>query len=105
MIKNGLKAVGSFAKDVLEVVSPFVIAGVLFGKPTENKSIIKYNDVIKVVMNSSLWSADKTKVVEALPMDGSPELYKAVIYVINSTLWSEDKVKLILKLCNQLEEA
>lgn len=104
-VKNGLKTVGTFAKDVLEVVSPFVIAGVLLGKPSKPKTVVKYNDVIKVVMGSGLWSEDKAKVVSVLPMDGSPELYEAVIYVVKSALWSKDKVKLILKLCCQEEEA
>ena len=102
---NGLKAVGSIAKGAFEIFSTIVVAGLLVAKATGNKPIVTYNDAMKAVMNSSLWSEDKVTVIDALKPNYKPELYLAVVEVLESSLWGEDKVDVIVKMCNQAEEA
>lgn len=104
-IKNGLKSVGLFVKDVVELVGPVVVGGVLLSKSSKPRTIMSYDDAISIVLQSSMWSEDKAKVASALPMDANPELYGAVISVVKSSMWSNDKMELILKMCNQAEEA
>jgi hypothetical protein len=102
---NGLKTVGSVAKGAFEIFSTIVVAGLLVAKATGNKPIVTYNDAMKAVMNSSLWSEDKVKVIDVLKPNYKPELYEAVVGVLESSLWGEDKVDVIVKMCNQAEEA
>lgn len=102
---KGLKTVGSFVKDVLEVISPVVVTGLLMSGKYGYKTIVTYNDAVAAVMNSSLWSEDKTKVMTALKPGYSPTIYKAVIEVVKSSMWSGDKVNLILDMCKKAEES
>ena len=102
---DGMKAVGKLAKGVFEVVSTVLVAGLLVAKASGNKPIVTYNDAMNAVMNSSLWSEDKVKVIDVLKPNYKPELYEAVIGVLESSLWGEDKVEVIVKMCNQAEEA
>lgn len=103
--QNGLKAVGSVAKGVFEIFSVVVVAGLLTAKSSGNKPVVTYNRAVDEVMNSSMWSDDKVKVMNALKPNYKPELYEAVIGVVNSSLYSDNKVDVILKMCNQAEEA
>ncbi len=103
--QKGLKTVGSVAKGAFEIVSTILVAGLLVAKASGSKPIVTYNSAVKAVMNSSLWSEDKTKVMDALKPDYNPEVYLAVVEVLDSSLWGEDKVNVILKMCKQAEEA
>lgn len=103
--KDGLKTVGTVAKGAFEIVSTILVAGLLVAKASGNKPIVTYNDAMKAVMNSSLWSEDKVKVIDVLKPNYKPELYQAVVEVLESSLWGEDKVDVIVKMCNQAEEA
>ncbi len=97
-IKKGLKTVGSFVMDVLEIISPVVVTGLFLTKPSMYKPIVKYSDVIVAVNDSGMWSDDKVKVISELPMGQNSEFYKAVIYVIKSSLLPSDKANLILEM-------
>ena len=103
--KNGLKIVGSFAKNVLEVVGPVVVGQILLGKLSTSKYVATYNNAIDIVMKSNIWSGDKVKIVSAIKTDANTEYYAAVIRIAKSSLVSTDKVNLILEMCKCAEEA
>lgn len=103
LTKQGLKTVGEFVKDVLEIVSPVVVTGLLITKGSKYKPIYSYNDAVVAIMNSSLWSDYKSKAVAAMPLYAKPELYEAVIGVAKSNMFSDDKLDLILRMCKQAE--
>lgn len=102
-VKQKMKTIGSFAMDVLEVVSPVVVTGLFLTKPSKYKRIVGYNDVIVAISNSSLWSDDKVKLISELPMGQNSEFYKSVIYMTNVSLLPSDKANLILKLYKKVE--
>lgn len=101
-IKRGLKTVGSFVMDVLKVVSPVVVTGMMLNEPSKYRTIIRYSDALKAINNSGMWSDDKVKVITVLPVDMYSDFYKAVIEVINSSMWSEDKAKVIIEMCKKV---
>lgn len=100
-IMNGLKTAGLFVKDVLEVVSPVIVTGLLLTKPSKYKPIYSYKDAVSAIMDSSMWSDYKVKAVDALPLYGRPVLYEAVIEVAKSSMFSDDKLETILRMCKQ----
>ena len=100
-VMNGLKTVGSFVVDVLEVVSPVVVTGLLLTKSSKYKPIYAYNDAVSAIMDSSMWSDYKVKAVSALPLYARPVLYEAVIEVSKSSMFSDDKLETILRMCKQ----
>lgn len=102
---NGLKTLGRVSKGVLEILGTVVVAGLLLTKKTDEKHAVTYKDAINAVMDSSLWSEDKVKVIDVLKPGYKPELYEAVVEVLKSSLWGEDKVDVIVKMCNQAEKA
>lgn len=104
-IKKGLKTVGLFVKDVLEVVSPVVVTGLLLSKPSKYKCIHSYGDAVAAIMNSTMWSDDKNEAVSALPVYATPGFYDAIITIANSTMFSDDKLDSILKICKKEEES
>ena len=104
-IVKGLKTVGTFVKDVLEVVSPVVVTGLLLCKTSKYKPIYSYNDAVVAIMESSMWSDDKAKAVSSLPMYAMPVLYEAVIEVVKSSMFSDYKLNTIIKMCKQYEES
>ena len=66
---------------------------------------IKYSDAIGAIMNSRMFSCDKTMAIEVLKKDMDADLYKAVIQVVNSNMFSCDKLKTITDMCKEAEEA
>lgn len=103
--KNGLETAVKVAKGAFEIVSTILVAGLLVAKASGKKPAVTYNDAVKAVMDSSLWSEDKAMVMEVLKPYYKSELYEAVIGVLESSLWGEDRVNIIVKMCNQAEEA
>ena len=65
-----------------------------------NTGNVKYDDAIRAIMNSRMWSEDKSKAVSLLRKDGSSEFCKAIIDVANSSMWSNDKIETIQNMCN-----
>ena len=104
-LKNGAKVIGSFAKDLLEVVAPFVVLGLIGGKKPVTKHIVTYSDAISAILHSSMLGSDKAELTSKLPMDMKPEVYKAVIEITKSSMLGSDKRETILKLCDLAEES
>lgn len=64
-----------------------------------NTGTVKYDDAVRAIMNSSMWSEDKSKAVAMLRIDGGSEFYKAIIDIAKSSMWSNDKLKTIQDMC------
>lgn len=60
---------------------------------------VGYSDAVNAIMNSSMYSHDKTSAVSALIRDDSSETYKAVIQIARSGMYSHEKVKSIQNVC------
>ena len=69
-----------------------------------NTGTVKYDDAVRAITNSSMWSEDKSKAVAMLGADGGSNFYKAVIDVVKSSMWSEDKLKTIQDMCGHKDE-
>ena len=54
-----------------------------------------YGDAVNEIMQSNMYSHDKTKAISALRKNGGTELYRAVISIVRSRAYSHDKVKMI----------
>lgn len=65
-----------------------------------NTDNVKYDDAVRAIMNSHMWSEDKSKAVALLRKDGSSDFYKAIIDVSNSSMWSNDKFETIQNMCS-----
>ena len=96
-----LKAMGVVVKGVFKVAGTIAVAGVALAKAYDKRYYTSYNDAVRVIMNSSMWSEDKVKAISALYANAKPELYMAVIKVVESSMWSSDKVKVIIEMCKK----
>ena len=65
---------------------------------------VKYSDAVEVVLQSTMFSGDKTKAIAMIPKDKDSDFYKSVIAVMKSNLFSGDKLKMLNKICEDLEE-
>lgn len=101
--KKVFKNVGSIAKGTFEILSTVIVAGLIVASKTEYKLPVTYNDAIKAVMSSSLWSSDKPKVLAAIKPNFSPTVYEAIVEVVNSSMWNSDKPDVIIRMCKQAE--
>lgn len=62
---------------------------------------VDYSDVIGCIMNSAMYSSDKSKLVGVVPKDRDADFYKAIIKVVQSSMYSSDKVKVITGMCSE----
>lgn len=69
-----------------------------------NTGAVKYDDAVRAIMRSSMFSEDKSKAVAVLRTDANPDFYRAVIDIVNSPMWSEDKLKTIDDMCKNEEK-
>ena len=109
--KESVEAVINMARKSLNYAIP-IFGIVMFGgigaekldTVRYNTGTVKYDDAVRAIMRSSMWSEDKSKAVAMLRDDGSSEFYKAVIDIAKSTMWSNDKLKTIQELCKAEEK-
>lgn len=59
---------------------------------------VKYSDAVSVIMDSDMFSSDKSTATTILKNNKDAEYYKAVIKIAKSTMYSSDKVELIAEL-------
>lgn len=103
-VVKGFKTVKNVATEGFKLVGP--IAGVVLLSKVTGRSvcektyigIVGYDDAVKAILHSSMWSDGKATVVSALKRDESSEFYSAIIDIVNSSMFSDDKVKLILSM-------
>lgn len=108
--KERLDAVTGVVKKVSEYAVP-ILGMVLFTNTVTDKletmryniGVVKYDDAVRAIMNSSMWSEDKSKAVALLRKDGGSGFYKAVVNVVQSSMWSKDKLKTIQDMCKDDE--
>lgn len=65
---------------------------------------VGYDDAVKAISNSSMYSGDKTKVLLALKRDGDTNFYRAIINTVKSSMYSSDKTTIILNMCGEHDE-
>lgn len=99
-----LKTVGIVVKGVLKVVGAITITGIALAKAYEERYHTNYNDAVRAIMNSSMWSTDKAKAISVLDSNAKPEFYLSIIRVVESSMWSSDKLNVILEMCEKAEE-
>lgn len=99
--KNDLKTVGTFAKDVLEIAGSIIVTGLVLGVIPKRKPTGSYSNAVETIMNSRMWSGDKSKAISALKNDGDTEYYLAVIKVANSSMFSNDKLDTIIEMSKE----
>lgn len=108
--KERVDAVVEIGRKGLNYAIP-ILGVVLFSSTATNKldvmryntGTVKYDDAVRAIMRSSMWSEDKSKAVAMLRVDGGSDFYKAVIDIVKSSMWSEDKLKTIQDMC-KIEE-
>lgn len=103
--EKNLKTVGQVAKRSCNVIVPVLVMALSTLSVGEVMDVIHYNgnvgydDAVKVIMNSSIPSYDKSRIMQFLKRDENSEYYKAVIHTIKSSMSSYTKVEIIQNLC------
>lgn len=55
----------------------------------------KYDDAIKAINDSDMWSNDKSEAISIIRRDEISEYYNAIISIVDSDMWSKDKLESI----------
>ena len=105
MLSNIVKTVGLNAKSILKVMAIVQVAEMLVDVNSGFKPVVTYSGAVNAIVNSNMYSGDKSKAVSALKLDGTREYYKAVNHIVKSKSLSSDKAELISILSKQKEEA
>ena len=78
----------------LMLAASYKVADYIAGE--SDSKFASYNDAVKAIMNSSMFSHDKRDAVAALKRYGTHEFYKAIVHVAkDSSMFSHDKVEMI----------
>lgn len=57
---------------------------------------VGYDDAVHAIMNSSMYSHDKSEATAALKRNGNAEFYKAIVHIVEDfDTYSHDKVDMI----------
>lgn len=98
-----IKAAKIVGNGIIKVLGTMVIVGIGLAKANERHNIhTSYNDAVKAIMDSDMWSVDKAKAISALKLDSKPTLYKAIIEVANNkNSWSSDRLNTIIEMCKK----
>lgn len=102
VIGKGLNGAIGIAKKSIRVIGPIAVA-VMYNKSTIQKVIdeiryngnVGYDDVIKAITDSGMYSSDKCRAVELLKADGDGEYYKAIVSIVRSDGYSSSKLAMI----------
>lgn len=97
-VSNTAKEVGTVAGVVLltAVTAPIVIAASM-AETSENRHI-DYSDVVKTILDSSMYNSDKAEAISVLKRDGDYNYYKSIISIVESSMYNSDKLDAIEKL-------
>lgn len=68
------------------------------------KGNVGYSDAIDVVMESSMFSTDKTRAIAVIKKNGDTDYYRAAIRVIKSNMFPSDKIRTLEQLNKNEEE-
>ena len=65
-------------------------------KSTTYTSKVGYDDAVKAIVSSDMYSHDMSTVIETLKKVADTTYYGAVISIVNSNMYSHEKVKTII---------
>lgn len=71
---------------------PYLSTGTSKTKNYDDYGIVRYDDAVKVVVSSGMYSHDKTSIIEVLKRDGDSAYYGTVIAIAKSGMYSHEKV-------------
>ena len=112
MKKINWRSIGETAKDVCGIVG----CALIFGLPRiievvhvteERKDTDKgYSDTVKAILNSNIWSSDKSELISVLKRNLDSDIYSTMIDIAkDNRIWTSDKVELIMHLNNPEDES
>jgi len=96
-IKNGM---GQYGKPVLYGLAALAsyVASEYIKQYCENATPVGYDGAVRTIMNSSMFSSDKTRAIAAMKPNCDAEVYKAVVHIVNGNAYSSDKIAMIANL-------
>lgn len=103
-VTKGFNAIKKVAKEGVKLAAPIasmVLISKASGRITDdlcNNGIVWYDDAVKAILNSNMWSEDKTTAISALKRGKDSAFYSAIIEVAKSSMFSADKLKTILSI-------
>lgn len=103
--EKNLKAVGQVAKRSCNVIVPVLVMALSTVSVGEVLDMFRYNgnvgydDAVKAIMDSSIPSYDKTRIMQILKRGETSEFYRAVIRTVKSSMPSYAKVEVIQNMC------
>lgn len=112
-IKDGLSTILSYSKKGVSLVVVIATAIASIAKVMEQVNptneygyvgIADYDDAIRAINRSGMWSTDKAAAIASVKRNESPEYYGAIISTAKSGMWSTDKVSAIKSLNVEKEE-
>lgn len=100
VVKKGLSTAMEYIKPVGAIVIPVVVISVADKGVNRIMNKIRYgnvgyDDAVRAILNSGMFSDAKQRAIAALKTDGDSEYYRAVIYVVESSMFSDAKVETI----------
>lgn len=109
-IVKGLNCAMDIAKKGIRVIGPVAVA-VLYNRSAIQNVVeeiryngkVNYDDAVKAITDSHMYSGDKYEAVMLLKVGETPEYYKAITSVIRSNGYSSDKLALIKAMNGKLE--
>lgn len=93
--------IGEVGKIVLSGVGLYTLAmfsGNIDTTSNTKSAVGTYNSAIEAIMDSDLYSHQKTEAVAILSRDEDTEYYRAIINIVESDIYCHEKMKLIKKL-------
>ena len=110
-IKNGLDCAMGIAKKSMRILGPIAVA-VWYNKSTVQDVMneiryngnVKYDDAVKVITDSGMYSGDKCDAISLLKTGESSEYYKAIVNVVRSNMYSSDKLEMIQTMNCKIDE-
>lgn len=107
--KEGLATAAKATCNVAATLAVFVLPNVSSVKNVIDEvryyGKASYSDAINVILNSKMYSNDKTEVAAMIPKDKDADFYKSIINAARSNLYSGDKVMVIKNICDREEES
>lgn len=101
LIKSGLKTVGGIVKTGCDLAVPFIVYSLFNGggkriidKIEENK-IVKYDDVIKAIIDSDMMSSYQKDAMALVKRNEDPAYYKTIVHIVKSNAMSSNKIDMI----------
>lgn len=91
--KKLYRGCGYAVKGLATVVAYMSVTGLL--EDLRYCGPVGYSDAVNAIIDSSLYSDGKAKIMAVLKTDGDSDYYKAVIKVVQSVMYSDKKVEII----------